>query len=142
MIKLFYKSFNNLCIHPKLGTIRKDFTYKNVRFLKVHKHYLVVYNFDKENKVGLMFESPMSVVKGKSTLTYSTGRDSYSDTAYLSQYKSSLKPEAKEYDLGMYFKSKPKEDLSLAGKIQARFNADGEKGLVDYVGVVGVQYNF
>jgi hypothetical protein len=100
------------------------------------------YNFDKENKVGLMFESPMSVVKGKSTLTYSTGRDSYSDTAYLSQYKSSLKPEAKEYDLGMYFKSKPKEDLSLAGKIQARFNADGEKGLVDYVGVVGAQYNF
>ena len=49
MLKLFYKSFNDLCIHPKLGTIRKDFTYKDVRFLKVHKHYLIVYNFDKEN---------------------------------------------------------------------------------------------
>ncbi len=49
MLKLFYKSFNNLCIHPELGVIRKDFTYKDVRFLKVHKHYLVVYNFDKEN---------------------------------------------------------------------------------------------
>lgn len=49
MFKSFYKSFDNLCNHPELGTIRKDFTYKNVRFLKVHKHYLVVYNFDKEN---------------------------------------------------------------------------------------------
>ena len=49
MLKSFYKSFDNLCNHPELGTIRKDFTYKNVRFLKVHKHYLVVYNFDKEN---------------------------------------------------------------------------------------------
>ena len=49
MLKLFYKSFDNLCIHPEIGAIRKDFTYKNVRFFKVHKHYLVVYNFDKEN---------------------------------------------------------------------------------------------
>ena len=49
MLKSFYKSFDNLCNHPELGTIRKDFTYKDVRFLKVHKHYLIVYNFDKEN---------------------------------------------------------------------------------------------
>ena len=49
MLKSFYKSFDNLCNHPELGTIRKDFTYINVIFLKVHKHYLVVYNFDKEN---------------------------------------------------------------------------------------------
>lgn len=49
MLKLFYKSFNSLCEHPEIGTIRKDFTYKDVRFLKVHKHYLIVYNFDKEN---------------------------------------------------------------------------------------------
>ena len=37
MLKLFYKSFNTLCNHPELGTIRKDFTYKDVRFLKIHK---------------------------------------------------------------------------------------------------------
>ncbi|MBR6663765.1 MAG: S8 family serine peptidase, partial [Alphaproteobacteria bacterium] len=100
------------------------------------------YSFNKDNKVGLMFESPMSVVKGNSTFKYSTGRDNNSNTAYMSKLKTSLKPEAKEYDLGMYFKSKPIEDLSLSGKVQARFNADGEKGVDDYMGVIGAQYNF
>lgn len=49
IIKLFYKSFNNLCHYPELGSIRQDFTYKNVRFFKVYKHYLIVYNYDSEN---------------------------------------------------------------------------------------------
>ena len=49
ILKLFYKAFNNLCKHPQMGNIRKDFTYKNVRFLKLHKHYIIVYNFDDEN---------------------------------------------------------------------------------------------
>ena len=49
VLKILYKSFNNLCLHPKLGVVRKDFTYKNVRFLKVYNHYLTVYNFDEEN---------------------------------------------------------------------------------------------
>ena len=49
MLKLFYKFFDNLCTHPEIGAMRKDFTYKNVRFLKVYNHYLVVYNYNKEN---------------------------------------------------------------------------------------------
>ena len=49
MLNLFYKSFNDLCKYPEMGVSRKDFTYKEVRFSKVYKHYLVVYNFDNEN---------------------------------------------------------------------------------------------
>ena len=49
MINLFYKSFRSLCNHPEMGVIRKDFTFRDVRFLKVHRHYLIVYNFDEEN---------------------------------------------------------------------------------------------
>jgi len=49
MLKLFYQSFNDLCNYPQIGVVRKDLTYKNVRFLKVYKHYLIIYNFDKEN---------------------------------------------------------------------------------------------
>ncbi len=29
----FYTSFDNLCLFPKMGSIRKDFTYRNIRFL-------------------------------------------------------------------------------------------------------------
>ena len=100
------------------------------------------YSFNKNDKIGLMLSSPMSVVKGSSSMLYSTGRDNNSNNAYLSKVKTSLKADAKEYDLGMYFKSKPSEDLAISGKVEARFNADGEKGLTDYIGVVGAQYSF
>ena len=100
------------------------------------------YNLNRNHKFGLMLSSPMSVVKGNASIMYASGRDNNSNNAYLKQLKASLKPEAKEYDLGMYYKGKPSEDLSLSGKVEARFNADGEKGVMDYMGVVGAQYVF
>jgi hypothetical protein len=100
------------------------------------------YNLNRNHKFGLMLSSPMSVVKGNASIMYASGRDNNSNNAYLKQLKASLKPEAKEYDLGMYYKGKPSEDLSLSGKVEARFNADGEKGVTDYMGVVGAQYVF
>ena len=42
----------------------------------------------------------------------------------------------------MYYQGTPTDKLSLSGKVEARFNADGEKGLEDYVGVIGAHYNF
>ena len=100
------------------------------------------YSFNNKDKIGLMIRSPMSVVKGNASMMYSTGRDNYSDTAYLNKLKTSLRPDAREYDLGMYFRSNPNDDLGLSGKVEARFNADGQEGLVDYIGVVGVHYSF
>jgi len=95
------------------------------------------YNLNASDKVGLMLSSPMSVAKGSASMTYSTGRDNYSNSAYLNKIKTSLRPEAKEYDLGMYFKSKPSDNVSLSGKFETRFNADGKRGVEDYIGVVG-----
>ena len=100
------------------------------------------YQSDRNNKFGLMFRSPMSVVKGDASFRYSTGRDNYSNTAYLRELKTSLRPEAREYDLGMYYEGEPSDNLSISGKVEARFNADGEKGVEDYVGVVGAHYTF
>ena len=100
------------------------------------------YSLNRNHKFGLMFTSPMSVVKGNASIMYASGRDNNSNNAYLNQLKTSLKPEAKEYDLGMYYKGKPAEDLNLSGKVEARFNADGNKGMTDYIGIVGAQYNF
>jgi hypothetical protein len=98
------------------------------------------YKLNKENKIGLSLRSPMSVVKGKSSFRYASGRDNYSDRIYMRRLTSSLKPAAKEYDLGMYYIGEPKEDLNITGKIEARFNADGEKGVTDYLGIMGMHY--
>lgn len=100
------------------------------------------YNLNATDKVGISFSSPLSVVKGRASLLYATGRDNYSDTVYMNKLTTSLTPEAKEYDLGMYYQGQPAEDLSLTGKVQARFNADGEEGVTDYIGIVGMQHSF
>lgn len=48
LLKEFYTSFDTLCSFPNIGCVRKDFTYKNVRFLQVKQNYLVVYNIENE----------------------------------------------------------------------------------------------
>ena len=100
------------------------------------------YRLNATDKIGVSLSSPLSVVKGSASLMYANGRDNYSDTVYMNKLKMSLTPEAREYDLGLYYQGQPKEDLSLTGKVQARFNADGEKGVTDYIGIVGVQSSF
>ncbi len=100
------------------------------------------YRLNAKDKIGLSLSSPLSVVKGRASLLYASGRDNNSDTIYMNKLNTSLTPEAKEYDLGLYYQGQPKEDLSLMGKVQARFNADGEKGVTDYIGILGVQSNF
>ena len=100
------------------------------------------YKFNGRDKVGLSLSSPLSVAKGRSTFRYASGRDNYSDTIYMQKLTNSLKPAAKEYDLGMYYLGQPEDDLNVTGKVEARFNADGEKGLTDYLGIMGMQYNF
>lgn len=100
------------------------------------------YMLNKTDRIGLSFSSPLSVVKGKASLMYANGRDSASDTIYMQKLTTSLKPRAKEYDVGLYYQGKTEEDINLTGKVSARFNADGEKGLTDYIGIVGVSAAF
>lgn len=100
------------------------------------------YKLNNTDKVGLSFSSPLSVVKGRASLMYAGGRDSHSDTIYMQKLTTSLKPQAKEYDLGVYYQGQPKEDVNLMGKVEARFNADGEKGVTDYIGIVGAGVAF
>lgn len=46
LLEVFYNSFDNLCSFPKIGSVRKDFTYKNVRFLQIKRNYIIIYNID------------------------------------------------------------------------------------------------
>ena len=41
-----YSAFDKLCSFPLMGFVRKDFTYLDVRFIKIRQNYLIVYNFD------------------------------------------------------------------------------------------------
>lgn len=48
LLNSFYVSFDNICSFPQMGCSRKDFTYKNVRFLQIKQRYLIVYNVENE----------------------------------------------------------------------------------------------
>lgn len=48
LVEMFNKTFEKLAQFPDLGTVRKDFTYLNVRFFVVKKHYLIIYNIEDE----------------------------------------------------------------------------------------------
>ncbi len=43
LVKEFYKSFEMFCLQPNAGFVRKDFTYRNVRFYVVKRKYLIIY---------------------------------------------------------------------------------------------------
>lgn len=45
LVKEFYKTFEMICKHPGIGSIRSDFTYKDVRFY-VKKNYIIAYNVE------------------------------------------------------------------------------------------------
>lgn len=47
-VQVLYETFDKLAKFPNLGISRKDFTYKDVRFFVVKKHYLVVYNLEND----------------------------------------------------------------------------------------------
>ena len=100
------------------------------------------YQLNTKDKIGLSFSSPLTVRRGHATFNYASGRDNYSDTVYMKKLTSSLKPAAQEYDVGVYYLGEPKEELNVMGKIEARFNADGEKGVTDYIGIIGVSQPF
>ena len=100
------------------------------------------YQINGQNKVGLSLATPLTVRKGKASFAYASGRDNYSDTIYMNKLTSSLKPAVQEYDLGMYYQGVSEKDLNILGKLEARFNADGEKGLTDYIGIVGLSKSF
>ena len=100
------------------------------------------YRLNATDKIGVSLATPLTVRKGKASFAYASGRDNYSDTVYMQKLTSSLKPSAQEYDLGLYYQGKPQEDLSLVGKVEARFNADGDRGVTDYIGIMGMQYSF
>lgn len=48
MLKQFYKSFEKLSEYPNIGIKRPDFTYKDVKFYVVKKHYLIIYTTIKD----------------------------------------------------------------------------------------------
>lgn len=53
-VKLFFETFDMLCKHPNIGKLRKDFTYRDVKFYIVKKNYLIIYRLTDKNTLRIL----------------------------------------------------------------------------------------
>jgi hypothetical protein len=85
------------------------------------------YTPDDRSLYGFKIVSPLRVRSGTVSFDLPMGRDMNEDKLYRAQYTSNMKPEAREYDLSLFFKKQPKENLFFAGEMGVRLNPDHQE---------------
>jgi len=100
------------------------------------------YTPDEQSLYGFKVASPLRVRSGTVSFDLPTGRDMYADKLYRTQYVSSMKPEAREYDLSLFFMNQLKEQLSLAGEMGVRLNPDHQKQQPDWRTLFKMNWNW
>ena len=100
------------------------------------------YQLDKNKMFGLQFSSPLRIRKGMATLNIPVARDLYSDTVYYDTVRVSLKPSAREYDIGLYY-TQETENYDWRGELMTRFNPDHISGIKpDYRALFGLSLKY
>ena len=100
------------------------------------------YTPDEQSLYGFKVASPLRVRSGTVSFDLPTGRDMYADKLYRTQYVSSMKPEAREYDLSLFFMNQLKEQLSLAGEMGVRLNPDHQNQQPDWRTLFKMNWNW
>ena len=100
------------------------------------------YQPDKHNTLGVQFSSPLRIRSSNATFNIPVARDLYTDTVYFEQQKVSLKPDAREYDLGFYY-LKETDVYDWRTNFTVRFNPDHIKNAKpDYRAIMGLSYKY
>lgn len=101
------------------------------------------YLMDKENYVGFILSSPLRIRQGHADFTLPTGRDYYSDTMYHNKTKLKLKPDAREWDTGIYGVYAITPDLRIKSQGMIRFNPEHQSHVQpDYQVLFGLNWNW
>jgi hypothetical protein len=77
-----------------------------------------------ENRLaGLQVSSPLRIAKGRASFELPMERDLYEDKIYRGRYEADLKPEQREYNIGLYYTEESDYGM-FRGEIGTRFNPD------------------
>jgi hypothetical protein len=100
------------------------------------------YQPDKHNTLGIQFSSPLRIRSSDATFNIPVARDLYTDTVYFDKQKVSLKPDAREYDLGFYY-LKETDVYDWRTNFTVRFNPDHiQNAKPDYRAIMGLSYKY
>ena len=100
------------------------------------------YKPDDQKTFGVQFSSPLRIRKGNATFNLPVARDLYTDAVYFDKQKASLKPNAREYDLGVYYMTET-DHYDWRGELVMRLNPDHMAGAgPDYRAMFGLSYKY
>ena len=100
------------------------------------------YQYNARDILGLQFSSPLRIRQGSALFNLPIARDLYTDDVYFTQKKISLKPNAREYDLGLYYMTET-DNYDWRGELMARFHPDHISGIKpDYRALFGLSLKY
>jgi len=100
------------------------------------------YQPDDKNTLGVQFSSPLRIRSSDAIFNIPVARDLYTDTIYFDKQKVSLKPNAREYDLGFYY-LKETDIYDWRTNFTVRFNPDHiQNAKPDYRAIMGFSYRY
>ena len=101
------------------------------------------YQPDDNTVFGLQVSSPLRVRSGSMNVTLPTGRHPTEDIFYYDTYRASMKPDAREIDMSLYYHGDVNEELHLQSEFGVRLNPDHQADAEpDYRGMVGIKWNY
>lgn len=99
------------------------------------------YNLNTKDFMGVQLVSPLRIRKGHAMFDLPMGRDYYTDTVYREKFKASLKPDAREYDISIYYAKELKPKMHLKAQTGIRLNPDHQKDAKpDYQTLMGLDW--
>ena len=101
------------------------------------------YQPDEDTVYGLQVSSPLRVRSGTLNVSLPVGRHPTEDIYYYDTYKADMKPDAREFDLSMYYQGKMSEEVSLQSELGVRLHPDHQADAApDYRGMIGVKWKY
>ncbi len=105
--------------------------------------FAALYRPDETKTYGFKVVSPLRVRSGTVTFNLPTARDMYADRLYRTQFTADMKPDAREYDLSLFFMNQLKSDLYVAGEAGVRLHPEHQKeAKPDWRGLFNLKYNY
>ena len=100
------------------------------------------YHLDNKKMFGFQFSSPLRIRKGIASLNIPIARDMHSDTVYYDSMDIDLKPNAREYDIGIYY-TQESDNFDWRGEFMTRFHPDHISGIKpDYRALFGLSLKY
>ena len=94
---------------------------------------------DEKRMIGFQFMSPLRIRSGAATVNMPVARDAYENRVYRDDVRASLKPSAREYDMGLYYTDEIAPETIFQTELGVRLNPDHVAGAApDWRALVGL----